>query len=264
MAIYATTIINKAKSYEGTKENPSNSNNVVFNTHYYGRAVSGSAYPWCCVFIWDIFRLCNASKLFYEGKKTAYCPTLENWFKDKKQYFSNGQAGDICFMDFGKGRASHVGIVLQKNADGSYKTIEGNTSTTSNDNGGKVMIRTRKTNVIRGFGRPAYDKPKTDNDVLNLQKAINADLKPKPLLELDNKCGPLTKAQMKKVNIKKPTIGANKKYPNITKFVQGKVGVDKDGKYGKNTVAAVKAYQKKHSLKVDGIVGYNTLMKMIS
>lgn len=98
----------------------------------------------------------------------------------------------------------------------------------------------------------------------NLQKAINADLKPKPLLELDNKCGSLTKAQMKKVNIKKPTIGANKKYPNITKFAQGKVGVDKDGKYGKNTVAAVKAYQKKHGLKIDGIVGYNTLMKMIS
>ena len=95
MAIYATTIINKAKSYEGTKENPSNSNNVVFNTHYYGRAVSGSAYPWCCVFIWDIFRLCNASKLFYDGKKTAYCPTLEKWFIDKKKYYSNGQAGDI-------------------------------------------------------------------------------------------------------------------------------------------------------------------------
>lgn len=264
MAIYANTVIKKARSFEGTKEKPSKSNNVIFNTHYYGKAVKGSAYPWCCTFLWDIFRLCGASHLFYGGKKTAYCPTLENWFKSKDRFYSEGKAGDVCFMDFGKGRASHVGMVIQKNADGTYRTIEGNTSVTSNDNGGKVMIRKRKKKCIRGFGRPDYDQPKTDNDVLKLQKAINLDLKPKPRLEEDNKCGSKTKEQMKKIIIKKPVIGSNKKYKNIIKFVQTKVGVDVDGAYGKNTVAAVKRYQRKYGLEADGIVGYNTLMKMLS
>ena len=79
----AKQIIDKAISYLGTKESPANSNNVVFNTHYYGRAVSGASYPWCCAFVWDIFRMCGASSLFYDGKKTAYCPTVKNWGTSK-------------------------------------------------------------------------------------------------------------------------------------------------------------------------------------
>ena len=35
----ASEILELAKSYEGTKESPANSNNVIFNTHYYGREV---------------------------------------------------------------------------------------------------------------------------------------------------------------------------------------------------------------------------------
>ena len=76
----ASTILKKAKSYIGTKENPANSNNVKFNTDYYGHSVKGSSYPWCCAFVWDIFRMCNASDLFFGGKKTAYCPDVENYY----------------------------------------------------------------------------------------------------------------------------------------------------------------------------------------
>lgn len=157
MSIYASTVLNKAISYIGTKEVPAGSNTVIFNTEYYGKKVKGDSYPWCCVFMWYVFNKCGASKLFYGGKKTAYCPTLENWFKKEKRYYASGQVGDICFMDFGKGRASHVGIVEKKNADGTYTIIEGNTSTSSNDNGGNVMRRTRNVKNIRGFGRPKYD-----------------------------------------------------------------------------------------------------------
>ena len=95
--VTASTVIKKAKQYIGTKESPRNSNNVIFNTHYYGRAVHGSAYPWCCVFLWDIFRLCGASSLFYGGKKCAYTPTLANWYKSKKQWHSTPKVGDIVF-----------------------------------------------------------------------------------------------------------------------------------------------------------------------
>lgn len=37
----ASTILKKAKSYIGTKEKPANSNNVKFNTDYYGHSVKG-------------------------------------------------------------------------------------------------------------------------------------------------------------------------------------------------------------------------------
>ena len=38
-------IIDLAQSQVGTKESPSNSNNVKYNTWYYGKAVNGSSYP---------------------------------------------------------------------------------------------------------------------------------------------------------------------------------------------------------------------------
>lgn len=157
-------ILKKAQSFIGTKESPSGSNNVIFNTHYYGGAVSGSAYAWCCVFVWDVFRLCNASNLFYDGKKTAYCPTLQDWGKKKGLSVSksSGKAGDIVLFDWnGNGLADHVGIIEKKNDNGTYTTIEGNTSLTSNDNGGCVMRRTRKQSEICAIIRPLYDKETT-------------------------------------------------------------------------------------------------------
>ena len=134
---------------------------MIFNTDYYGKPVSGSSYAWCCVFVWDIFRLCGASELFYGGKKTAYCPTLYNWAKKEKLLVgkANGKAGDVVFFDWNKnGSPDHVGFVNSKNSDGTYQTIEGNTSVTSNDNGGKVMERKRSQKEILDIYRPKYAK----------------------------------------------------------------------------------------------------------
>lgn len=166
----AIDIINKAKSYIGTKESPAGSNNVIFNTHYYGKAVSGSAYPWCCVFVWDIFRMCGASELLYDGKKVSYCPYLQDWGKKKGLSVNknNGNPGDIVFFDWNSnGAADHVGIIIEKNNDGTYTTIEGNTSLASNDNGGNVMRRTRKQSEICTILRPRYDKDEATPVVTN-------------------------------------------------------------------------------------------------
>lgn len=76
-----STILNKAITYLGISENPKNSNNVIFNTDYYGKPVSGSCYSWCCTFVWDIFRMCNASKYFYGGGKCASCTSTLNYYK---------------------------------------------------------------------------------------------------------------------------------------------------------------------------------------
>ena len=67
-------VINKAKEYIGVTEEPPESNNVVFNTDYYGQEVydgSATTYPWCVTFLWDIFRMAGAEHVFCDGMKTA-------------------------------------------------------------------------------------------------------------------------------------------------------------------------------------------------
>lgn len=159
---YAETIINKARSYIGLKESPANSDNVIFNTDYYGHPVYSTAttkYYWCCTFVWDIFRMCNASKLFYDGGKTASCTALMRWGQNNglEVAKNKGQQGDIIFFDWdGSGDADHVGLIVKQNNDGSYQTIEGNTSISNNSNGGEVMLRTRNA-CIRSIIRPKYE-----------------------------------------------------------------------------------------------------------
>ena len=51
----AKDVLNVARRELGTKESPPNSNNVKYNTWYYGREVSGKAYPWCMVFVQWVF-----------------------------------------------------------------------------------------------------------------------------------------------------------------------------------------------------------------
>lgn len=135
-------------------------NDVVYNTEYYGRKVSGSEYPWCCVFIWYLFNSCGAADLFYDGKKTATCQTLADWFKKKGQWYTTPKVGDIVFFKFGNSKryTNHVGIVKNVKSNGTIDTIEGNTSTADQNNGGMVMQRTRKSNIV-GYGRPAYSTP---------------------------------------------------------------------------------------------------------
>ncbi len=151
-------VLEIARGEIGTVEKPAGSNNVKYNTDYYGYVVNGSAYPWCCAFIWWLFQKAEASEDFYGGQKTAYCPTAMSWFKQRNAFYTSAyQVGDIAFFDFkGNGVAAHIGIIEEVNADGTYTTIEGNTSATSDDNGGAVMRRTRYAKNILGVGRPKY------------------------------------------------------------------------------------------------------------
>lgn len=143
-----------AQSQVGTTEYPPNSNDVIYNTAYYGKEVSGSAYPWCCVFVWWCFAQFTPCLV----KKTASCMDLAQWFKDNGQWHASPKAGDVVFFKFNTNNrwTNHVGIVKEVIDGGmKIKTIEGNTSVTSDDNGGAVMERTRSSNIV-GYGRPLY------------------------------------------------------------------------------------------------------------
>ena len=153
----AEKILEIARDQLGIKENPPNSNRCKFNTAYYGQEVSGSAYPWCAVFVWWCFRESGASELFYGGKKTASCSTLLGFHK-AQAVRGNYLPGDIIFFNFdGRKNTQHVGIC--EGWDGRYiTTIDGNTAPTNEANGGAVMRRKRDKKYIVGAYRPAYEE----------------------------------------------------------------------------------------------------------
>ena len=151
----AEKILEIARSQIGAKESPAKSDNVKYNTAYYGREVSDGK-PWCAVFVWWVFREAGAPELYYGGGETAYCPTLMSFHK--KQKVTDYRPGDIVFFNFsGRSSAGHVGIC--ESWDGTYiTTIDGNTGSASEDNGGAVLRRRRHKKFIVGAYRPEYQE----------------------------------------------------------------------------------------------------------
>lgn len=253
----AKDVMNKAISFLGVKESPANSNNVVFNTDYYGKSVNGAAYPWCCAYVWDIFRLAGAGGLFYNGNKTAYCPTVETWGKQKGLTVdkTKGQYGDIVLFDFsGKGLAGHIGFIVAKNSDGSYKTIEGNTAVGNDSNGGCVMYRTRQLSSIRCIIRPKYDVEKATTSTTTKKTTTKYDQKQ----FIKDVCSILGVSTAKKALDKTITISKSKnknhklitpleRYMKALGYYTGAIEADskKTPDFGGGMESAIKKYQEK-------------------
>ena len=234
-----TNVINKAASYIGTHEDPMGSNNVIFNTDYYGYPVSGEWYPWCCAFVWDIFRMCGASDLFYNGQRTAYCPTVLSWAKSNGMVvpFSQAQYGDLVLFDWnGDGVADHIGFVEDLRSDGTLICIEGNTSDASHNNGGWVLRRNRYANSVIAIVRIRY--PKDEGYMFNVK------------------------------TIKKGDTG--KDVYLLQSLLKGKGWKDQNGKvlkldksFGKSTEAALKKYQTKYCPPATGVCDDKTWKKIL-
>ena len=218
-----------AQSEIGTKENPSGSNKVKYNTWYYGKEVSGDSYPWCCAFISWIFKGTNLVK------KTALCADLMQWFMARKQMVERPLKGDIVFFKFGKTTriANHVGIVEEASQwPANITSIEGNTSVTSDDNGGRVMRRTRSKANIVGFARPEYEG--------KVQNTIG--VKDKPTLKMGSKGDWVKVAQ--------------------ARLLMYGYQIEVDGDFGPNTKNAVVSFQASYGLTKDGIIGPKTWAKL--
>ena len=148
-----------ARAELGTMEIPANSNNVKYNTWYYGKAVSGSAYPWCMAFVQWVFNQAGM-KLPY---LTASCNTLLTWYQKNKpaSVVKTPAPGDIIIYNFG-----HTGIV-ESVSSGMVTAIEGNTSPSaagSQSNGGMVCRRTRSASLVTAYIRPDYEKEEEKMD----------------------------------------------------------------------------------------------------
>ena len=133
----------------GVLENPAGS-----NRQKYGEAYGMNGQPWCVMFVWWVFREAG-----FNLRKTASCTDLSNAYKAAGQWVTSGyKPGDIVMLDFtGKrSKTEHCGIVEKVNGN-TLTTIEGNTGTASNANGGAVMRRTRDVRFVTGACRPRYN-----------------------------------------------------------------------------------------------------------
>lgn len=289
-------IVEKAKEFLGVKENPANSNNVIFNTHYYGYDVFGQNYPWCVTFVWDVFRQCGLSHFFYDGKKTASCGAVRTWGAHvgiMYGSYDNAQAGDLILFDFNKdGKSDHIGIV-EKFENNKFVTIEGNTSTNNNSNGGEVMRRTRDPYKIDCIIiHPPYDDSfclvdETKELIKRGQRELNIYIKSNLVIDgirgkatktasikalqkaleikVDGIIGNQTKTAISKILLKK----GNKSYivsvVEILLYLKGydAKGIEYPGFFANGLYNAVVQFQKDNSLTVDGIVGKNTIIKLL-
>lgn len=107
--------------------------------------------------------------------KTASCDALYNWASKNGYvipYTQTPRLGDLALFDFAgnHSRNQHVGV-CESWSGSSGAFIEGNTSVTSNDNGGAVMRRTRTRTQIKCFIRPPYTKTQTAAKLLAIAAA---------------------------------------------------------------------------------------------
>ena len=239
----ASEIMKLAKSYVGTKESPAYSNNVIFNTHYYGHEVSGGNYAWCVVFVWDIFRMAGASDLFYDGKKTAWVDAVRDWAKAKGLVApkDQGRHGDLIIFDWNhNGSGDHIGFIDAKNADGSYQTCEGNTSVDNNSNGGEVQIRTRYPSEIMMIIRPQYEAEEISPTPTPTKEAtVKMELR-------------MLKRGMSGNDVRAAMLLMKDKgyYPYTIPAT--------DKLFGAKMEAGVRKMQQEHNLGVDGMIGHNS------
>lgn len=222
-------------------------------------------YAWCAVFcIWlfvKTFGVEVAKKLLFLpiNSLAASCTSWSNYFKQNgKFYTSNPKPGDLIFFRDSSGGVGHIGIVYKVDNSKVY-TIEGNTSSAAGvvANGGGVFKKSYALNYSRiyGYGRPDYDNVSYEDTT----EPVIPEVKP----QTNNTYkGDFT---MEMRVLKKGCKGDDVKALQILLIGNGcscgKWGAD--GDFGAGTENAVKEYQRKKKLEVDGMAGPATWGKLL-
>lgn len=182
--------------------------------------------------------MANSSELFNDGKKTASCFDVQTWAKLRKLTVGRdcGRAGDLALFDWNaNAQPDHIGFILSQNENGTYQTLEGNTSASNNSNGGEVQIRTRPQSTIMMIIRPEY--------------APEVALTPAPVKEMTNVELPVLREGDSNKSVHAAMVLMKEKgyYPyTIPSW---------DNKFGEKMKAGLLKMQKEHGLGADGILG---------
>ena len=235
----ADRLVNWAGAQLGTAELPPGSNNVRYNTLYYGRPVSGDAYPWCVTFIWAGFQECGLSRLFYGSGKTAGCRQLMQHAMDNGLWrTADYEKGDLLL--YGKGTSpEHIGIFTGIRAGNLYAAIEGNYSN-------KVCRVWRKPEEIIGACRPNWAEEESPTGSVIVAEPVTVSSYGKQTVNVTLNL------------LRSGSFGPQVKALQLLLNGNGCDSGEADGIFGSKTQAAVKQWQKEKSLETDGIVGIRT------
>lgn len=126
----------------GYTESPPGSNMTKFGAWFGLNGV-----PWCGIFVsWCYSQAGFPLPRIGFVKGFAGVQTAFEYFTNIKKFGTftrNPKPGDIVLFKFGS-RYDHTGLFVKDNKDGTFTTIEGNTGTGDDKNGGAVMERVRK------------------------------------------------------------------------------------------------------------------------
>lgn len=227
--------------------------------------------------------------------KTANCGTLGDWAKKQSiwhSYKETAKPGDVVLFDFSGKHTTrqHAGIVVSQTGD-TLTTIEGNTSVTSNDNGGAVMRRVRYVSQVVGYVRPTWTSTQTAARLVQIA-AGQVGVKESPANSNNVKYNTwfygravygsefpwccvfvcwcfneLAKEQVVPVSAPLLKVGSSGSSVRKLQILLNGLGYDcgkVDGDFGTKTEKAVKAFQKANGLDDDGEVGKNTWEKLLN
>lgn len=245
-------VVEFALSQVGTAENPLGSNKQKYgalldninwylykdNTHTWVHKVNG--FDWCtqtvdATFI-EKFGIDKARKMLFRPVYNNYGAVVKyafNYFKSagrgytKEEY--NPKIGDVIYFQNSKG-LSHTGIVVAVD-DSTVTTVEGN----SGKNNWYVVKKTYKKtdSYIYGYGHPDYQE----------------EPKPQPTPET------MDFSDLKQLYYRKGNVFTGTAVRVVQSVV---IPAEIDGSFGQRTENAVKEFQKKEGITVDGIVGAET------
>lgn len=210
--------------------------------------------PWCDIwadvcFI-EVFGLELASKLTYQpiGGFSALCSASAQFYKNNKAWFTTPEVADQVFFYSGGG-INHTGIV--ETVNGSYfTTIEGNSSD---------MVARRSYYVgnsyVAGFGRPNWSminlfdaSNNSTNNNLN-----NSSPSTPTVISTPTSSAKSIYPLIKRGSSRKIAIRAMQKLLDCKGYNLGKWGID--GDFGWDTYQALRDFQRKNRLLIDGECG---------
>ncbi len=252
MGKYASKVIAQAKSWIGKNENDGSFKVIIDTYNSHKPLARGYKMPynvaWCATFVSAV-----AVKLGYTDiiPTECGCERMIELFKKIGSWVENEnrtpKPGDIIFYDWedngkgdNKGWSDHVGIV-EKVSGGKITVIEGNYSNA-------VKRRTIAVNAryIRGYGVPKYDAEKANTSVSKPVTNNNSFFPARGYFVKDDKSA----------NVKKIAAFMRKVFPSYTPAAAV------SDTYNNSLIKAVKEFQKRSGLKVDGFFGKLTLAEL--
>lgn len=178
--------------------------------------------------------------------------------KQGEVYYRGGTAGNVTgphiHLEVGRGKFIKTGWFQNKFGKWTiYNAIRVN----------DALFVSKNTIILYGHGYKWIRENEVDNtNIINLQRALNDSYK-ENLVSATYDSLTINIISKNNLKYKRPTIKNE-----FVKWLQYNLNLnnnnlDIDGSYGKKTRDAVKEFQKKYNLKVDGIVGNGVISKLL-